>query len=160
MTLADYLEADHVRLDSLLRASVADANHFDADAFEQFRAGLLRHIGLEEKLLLPLARLRRKGEPLPLAAILRVEHAALASLMVPTPDHALVGEIAPLLLRHNAREEGADGLYQQCLALAGPEGKVLLARFRVTPPPPLARHFDGPGVHRSAADALRAAETK
>jgi hypothetical protein len=156
--LARYLADDHARLDALLRASVADEQQFDHDAFEQFRAGLLRHIGIEEKLLMPDASRRRDGEPLPLAALLRLEHAALAALMVPTPDHALVREIAGLLGPHNVREETADGLYEQCAALAGYDAETLLERARATPPPPLAKHFDGRGVHRTAAAALHAAE--
>ena len=156
--LARFLADDHARLDALLKASVANPQHFDIEAFEKFRAGLLRHIGIEEKLLLPYARRQREGAPLPIAAILRIEHSALASLMVPTPDPALVGEIAGLLTQHNAREEGADGLYEQCAALAGEDAATLVQRARSTPAPPLAKHFDGRGVHRTAAEALRAAE--
>jgi hypothetical protein len=155
--LLTYLEEDHARLDALLRASIADRQRFDVEAFEQFRAGLLRHIGIEEKLLLPHARRRRDGTPLPLAAILRTEHAALAMLMVPTPDRALAGEIADLLALHNAREEGAGGLYEQCVALYGSDAESLLEKARATKPPPLAKHFDGRGVHRTAAAALQAA---
>jgi hypothetical protein len=141
MTLASYLAADHARLDALLRTSVADG--FDADSFEQFRAGLLRHIGIEEKLLPPLP------------AIARSEHAALVSLLVPTPDAALAGEIARLLATHNAREEGPDGIYA-----ALPSDDALLARAQATPPPPLARHFDGLGTVRTAAEALERARKR
>lgn len=155
--LARYLEDDHVRLAALLGAAIADEQRFDSEAFEQFRAGLLRHIGIEEKLLLPAAR-RRQGAPIAAAAILRVEHSALASLMVPTPDRALVAEVARLLERHNAREEGDDGVYAQCTALAAGEEQSLLERARKTPPPPLARHFDGAGTYRTADEALRAAQ--
>jgi hypothetical protein len=154
--LARYLEEDHARLDALLRASVADEQQLDIDAFEQFRAGLLRHIGIEEKLLLPL--LRRQAELRSVVATLRVEHAALASLMVPTPDRSLAREIAGLLAEHNTREEGPSGIYEQCAALAGLEAEALLERAQATPPPPLAKHFDGSGAHRTAAEALRAAE--
>jgi hypothetical protein len=137
---------------------VANEAAFDHAAFEEFRAGLLRHIGLEEKLLLLHAR-AKKGAPLPITRTLRVEHAALASLLVPTPDRALVGEIEGLLERHNQKEEGDAGLYAECAAL-GPkdEDGELLERMRATPPPPLAKHFDGKGAHRSAAAALAAAE--
>jgi hypothetical protein len=155
--LAQYLADDHARLDSLLRASIADEQRFDAEAFEQFRAGLLRHIGIEEKLLLPEAR-RRRGEPLALARALRIEHAALASLMVPTPDRGLAREIAGLLEGHNAREERDGGVYEECVELLGDEAAELLGRIRATPAPPLAKHFDGRGTCRTAADALSAAE--
>jgi hypothetical protein len=156
-SVESYLEDDHRRLDGLLRVALADSSHFDVVAFERFRASLLRHIGIEERLLLPLARRQRGGEPLPVAPVLRVEHGALASLLVPTPDRALALEIASLLHRHNAREEGPDGAYAQCAELAGREAESLLAKMRDTPEPPLAQHFDGQGVYRSAAGALQAA---
>jgi hypothetical protein len=156
--LARYLEDDHARLAALLRAAIADERRFDTASFEEFRAGLLRHIGIEEKLLLPAAR-RRRGAPIADAATLRLEHSALASLMVPTPDRALVAEITRLLEWHNAREEGDDGVYAQCTALATDEEQSLLEQSRATPPPPLAKHFDGAGVHRTADEALRAAES-
>ncbi|MGZ3405282.1 MAG: hemerythrin domain-containing protein, partial [Polyangia bacterium] len=109
--LRRYMTDDHQRLDALLDRATADAGHFDAEAFERFRAGLLRHIGIEEKILLRDARQRRGGEPLPVAARLRVEHAAIASLLVPTPDAALAGEIRQLLEAHNVLEEADGGLY-------------------------------------------------
>lgn len=105
------LTADHRRLEQLLERAVADAACFDHAAFEQFRAGLLRHIGIEEKILLPDARRRRGGEPLLVARALRIDHAALASLLVPTPDAALVSEIRSVLATHNGLEEGEGGLY-------------------------------------------------
>jgi hypothetical protein len=156
--LSRYLIEDHARLHRLLAAAIANPDHFDCDAFEQFRAGILRHIGIEEKILLPDARRRRDGEPLPIGETLRAEHAALASLLVPTPDPALAREIEALLRRHDAREEGPGGLYELCETLAGDDEELLLARARAASPPPLARHFDGQGTMRTAAEALRAAE--
>jgi len=154
MNVQRYLTEDHQRLDQLLHAAIADEQRFDRDAFEELRAGLLRHIGIEEKLVLPHAR-RKNGEPLAIARALRIEHAALASLLVPTPDHALVRQIAALLQQHNEKEEGPNGLYAQCASLGMDDltEEVLAAR-----PPPLAKHFDGAGVHRTATAALAAAE--
>ena len=156
--LSRYLLDDHTRLDALLLKSVADPARFDHAAFESFRSGLLRHIGIEEKLLLPAARKQNGGKPLPLAHALRVEHAALASLMVPTPDVALVEEIRRLLLRHNPREEGSEGLYAVCESLLGSEALTLLERAKAMPAVRTAPHFDGPAAHRTAESALRSAE--
>ncbi len=153
--LSQYMAADHARLEALLERSVADPDRFDAASFEEFRAGLLRHISIEEKILLADARRRRGGEPLPVAKLLRVEHGALASLLVPTPDHALVAEIRTLLRSHDAREEGPGGLYEACERLAGDEASALLERARKAPAVPVAAHFDGPGAKRTAAGALR-----
>jgi hypothetical protein len=151
------MAAEHARLEALLDQSVADPARLDSAAFEAFRAGLLRHIGIEEKILLADARRRRGGEPLPEARKLRAEHGALASLLVPTPDHALVREIRTVLGPHDAQEEGPGGLYETCERLAGADVSALLERAKNAPPVPVAAHFDGEGVHRTAAGALRGA---
>ena len=153
--LSQTMAAQHERLEALLERSAADPARFDLAAFEEFRAGLLRHIGIEEKILLVDARRRRGGEPLPVARQLRVEHGALASLLVPTPDHALVAEIRALLRPHDAREEGPGGLYETCEQLAGDDLSELLERVRKAPRVPPAAHFDGVGAQRTAAGALR-----
>lgn len=155
--LRRYMTDDHARLDALLAAATA-GDGFDAGAFERFRAGLLRHIGIEEKILLSDARARRGGEPLPRAARLRVEHAAIASLLVPTPTPAIAAELRALLDAHNALEEGAGGLYDELDALAAGDAERLLERARAAAEPPMARHFDGAGVMRTAAEALALAE--
>ena len=156
--LARYLEEDHERLERLLDQAVADPARFDHDAYVRFRAGLLRHIGIEEKILLADARQRRGGEPLPIARDIRVEHGAIASLLVPTPDAPLVGEIRALLARHNPREEGPEGMYAVCEALAGEEAALLLEQARTAPEVPMAKYFDGPRAIRSAAEALERAK--
>lgn len=150
------LARDHARLEALLARSTEDPGHFDHEAFEEFRAGLLRHIGIEEKILLPDAKRRRAGVHLPLAQRLRVEHGALAALLVPTPDAALVGEIRSILREHDELEEAPGGLYEQCEQLAGAEGAAILERILAAPSVPVAKHFDGHGACRSAAEALAA----
>lgn len=157
--VTDYLTADHARLHALL-AAAADGLRFDADTFETFRAGLLRHIGIEEKLVFAAARRALGGEPLERALELRVEHGALSSLLVPTPDPALCVEIRSLLSAHDAKEEGPDGVYAACERLFSPsESEALAVRAAAFPEVPLARHFDGPGVHRTAASALASAQS-
>ncbi len=88
---------DHRRLEALLARAVARSDAFDHAAFEKFRAGLLRHIGIEEKILLRESRAARGGEALPSANELRVQHGAIASLLVPTPTPAIVAELRALL---------------------------------------------------------------
>lgn len=52
--ISEFFHADHRRLDGLLqRAIAASGGAVDETAYAGFRAGLLRHIALEEKLLLP-----------------------------------------------------------------------------------------------------------
>lgn len=153
--LATWFAADHARLDALLSRSVADPRAFDLAAFEAFRGGLLKHIALEEKFLLPAARKARGGEPLPLARRLRVDHGAIASLLVPTPDAAIVAELRTILEPHNAVEEGPGGLYQACDQLLAGDAQALLERILAYPDVKVAPHRDGPGVYRTAEEALR-----
>lgn len=126
--------------------------------FEEFRAGLLRHIAIEEKLLLPAARDARGGTPIERAHQMRVQHGAISSLLVPTPDQALCDELASLLAIHDALEEDEDGVYVECASLIGPErGRELLEAARAFPKVRVAKHFDGAGICRTAAQALASA---
>ena len=100
----------------------------------------------------------RGGEPLPIAKQLRADHAALVSLLVPTPSGALIATLRALLAEHNPLEEGPQGVYALCDALAGAAGEVepLLRRLRAAPEVPLAPHFDGPAAHARIASLLAA----
>ena len=80
-----FLADDHARLDLLLQRAFADPNRIDLQAYSEFRSGLLKHIAMEEKVLLPTAQQAQDGEPLPIAAKLRIQHGALAALLVPSP---------------------------------------------------------------------------
>jgi hypothetical protein len=150
--VSQYLAEDHARLDALLARAAAGA--IDMEAFARFREGLLRHIGMEEKILLPAAQQARGGEPLPEAAGLRLDHGALAALLVPTPTPAIVAALRTILSGHNAVEEGPDGVYAACETLAGAEAEALAARLRATPPVPVNRHVDGPLVEGALRRAL------
>ena len=61
--ITDFLVKDHGRLEALLQAAVAQVGSVDQGTYDQFRAGLLRHIGMEEKILLPAVQraLERAG---------------------------------------------------------------------------------------------------
>ena len=108
--IAQWLTADHARLDALLDRATADAAGLDASAYAEFRSGLLRHIGIEEKLLLPAVQRAQSGSPLAVAARLRLDHGALAALLVPTPTPGLMSTIRHILGNHNALEEAGDGV--------------------------------------------------
>ncbi len=155
--LHGFLADDHARLDALLRRALADPNHIDAIAYAEFRAGLLKHIGMEEKILLPAAQRARGGEPLPIAAKLRLDHGALAALLVPSPTLAVVAALRRILAAHNPIEEGPGGLYDTCEELAGAERDTILARLRAAPDVRVARHVDGPRVLAAAHQALKRA---
>jgi hypothetical protein len=111
---------------------------------------------MEEKILLPEARRLRDDVALPIAKQLRADHAALASLLVPTPTREIIAAIRNVLAEHNPLEEGPGGMYDVCEQLVGAELDALMARLRATPEVPLARHFDGPRVHENIEKLLRA----
>jgi hypothetical protein len=128
--ITDYLVADHDRLHGLL-ARACGGGQVDADAFLSFRAGLLRHIAIEEKILFPAVRAARGGEPLPRVRELRAAHSAIASLLVTRPDIDLCGELAYVLGKHDAQEEGPEGVYAECEAVLGlPASRELARRAR------------------------------
>ena len=155
--LTEFLVEDHRRLDGLLQTAVAHPVAVDDRDYAQFRAGLLRHIGMEEKILLPAVQRRRGGEPLPLAAKLRLDHGALASLLMPTPTAAILATIRGILVSHNLLEEGAAGLYETCAALAGSEGEPTLAALRAAPEVTVMPYNDSPAVMNAVRCALERA---
>lgn len=155
--ISRYLAEDHVRLDALLSRAAAGTDGFAREPFDAFRAGLLRHIALEEKILFRAVR-EAGGDDQETRALLRrlrVDHGALASLLVPTPSRALVAEIRVILGPHNAVEDAPGGLYERCDALLAPRAAEIGERMRGYPPVKVAPYNDGPRVLRTAADALR-----
>jgi hypothetical protein len=142
-----FMPEDHVRIDDALKASLLEGGGIDPTSYARFRHDLLRHIGMEEKVLLPDARRRRDGEPLPIAVQLRIDHGQIAKLLVPSPSASLVDRLLEVLARHNAIEEGPDGLYATCDALAGEHAAAIVEQLRAQPAVPVAAHYDGP-LHR------------
>jgi hypothetical protein len=152
-----FLANDHARLDALLHRAGADPTAIDGDAYAAFRAGLLKHIAMEEKVLLPDAQRRRGGEPLPIAAKLRLDHGAIAALLVPTPTPRIIAALRTVLTAHNRIEEGSGGVYEVCEQFAGDEVERLVARLRAMPDVPVASYNDGPRVLAAARRALERA---
>lgn len=144
--LAQFLSEDHQRLDALLQSVIVEPGQVNRDAYDQFRAGLLRHIGMEEKILFPAVQRQRGGEPLPLAAKIRLDHGALATLLMPTPTPAILAAIRRLLADHNALEEEPDGVYDLCDRLAGPDADSLLQSLREAPSVAVMPHSNSPAV--------------
>ncbi len=153
-TIRDYLERDHARLDGLLARAGRDPGHIDREAFGDFRRGLLKHIGMEEKILLPAIQQLRGGEPLPIAARLRLEHGAIAALLVPSPRPAVIRALKAVLARHNQGEEGPNGVYAECDRIADRERAAILNRLREAPEVPAANHVDSDKVEAAARRSL------
>jgi hypothetical protein len=109
---------------------------------------------MEEKMLLPAAQDAHGGEPLPAAAKLRLDHGALAALLVPTPTPTIVNAIRAILAAHNAIEEQAGGVYAACERLAGTAAGRLRARLEGFPEVRVAPHADGPRIMDATRRAL------
>lgn len=139
-----FMSEDHARLDRLLVASEAVSGTIETAAYAVFRHDLLRHIAMEEKVLLRFARAKRGGDALPIATRLRADHGEIAKLLVPSPTPQIVLALRELLARHNSLEEGAGGLYAICDELAVDEWAALLVQLRDLPRVPVAPHYDGP----------------
>ena len=117
--ISQFLCADHARLDDVLRRAAADATRIDHTAYAEFREGLLRHIGMEEKILFPAARSARSGKRIQATAKLSLDHGALVALLVLTPTHSIIAAIRAILDRHNPLEEGAGGIIREMRASIG-----------------------------------------
>jgi hypothetical protein len=143
-------------LEALFRSAVADRLKVDAPTYNRFRAGLLRHIGLEEKTLLPTLH-RLQGKAFPLAAKLRLDHGALAALLMPTPRASILAAIRAILSAHNLLEEGPDGLYEICDHLAESEVGSLVERLRAAPEVKVTAPSDNAAVMKTVCSALERA---
>lgn len=148
------LAADHARLDRLLDQATAEPGATEAASYDGFRRGLLKHIGMEEKILLPAAQRLNSGEPLPIAAKLRLDHGAIAALLVPSPSPRIIAALRAILAAHNQLEEGAGGLYETCDRIAGTEAPEIVRQLSAAPEVPAAPHNDGPKVMPAARRAL------
>jgi hypothetical protein len=144
---------DHARLDALLQRVGGCRSPEELAAYDAFRRGLLHHISMEEKVLLPAAE-RACGAPLPIAAKLRLDHGALAALMMPSPTAAIVRAIKAVLAAHNPIEEAPGGVYDTCERLAGAAADELLANLRATPAVPVKPNLDTPKVFAALRRAL------
>ncbi len=148
-----YLADDHRRLEGFLDRIVSDSGTVDQAVYAQFRSGLLKHIAWEEKILLPAAR-RLRGEPLPVAAKLRLDHGALTALLVPPPSPRLIAAIRSILKSHNPLEEDPGGMYDQCEELAGKEADEILRQIEDYPEVKVLPNVDNEFVLEAARRAV------
>ena len=145
MSLRQWLERDHERLDAILAACLRG----DTSKYVEFRAGLLRHIAIEEKVLFPAIR-KAHGDSELLQQLHR-DHAALCALLVPPPTETEFEQIHRILLEHNPLEENDGGLY--AIAESLPSFDAMADTAYAMPEIPLAPHFDTE-VTRKAIESL------
>lgn len=152
-----YLSDDHRRLEEALNRATRTAGRIELEEFAEFRGGLLRHIGMEEKILLPAAQAARGGEALPLYSRLHLDHGALAALLVLTPTDSIIKAIRKILETHNVIEEGPSGVYSQCEELTDIDSAQILRRLQSFPPVAMAKYSDNTTAIQSARAALQRA---
>jgi hypothetical protein len=154
--LRELLSEDHARLDALLATCLRAEGAFPSEAYDEFRRGLLRHIGIEERILFP--ELRKHQGVTELERQLHRDHAALAALLVPPPTRRELEQIAAILDAHNPLEEVEPGLYEIIERATGEELPTLMERVRAYPQVPLAAHSDSELLRTTIEKLLREAE--
>lgn len=111
--ISTYLSNDHDRLDQLLKQSVTPSGAINNDAYQQFRQGLLRHIGIEEKILIPSLKQNLDEEMKKTLDRIRSDHSAIVALLVPLPSSAIISALKAILTGHNELEEKNGGFYER-----------------------------------------------
>lgn len=152
--LHHFFTTDHHRIDSLLNKACEEHGTINADYYNQFREGLLRHIKMEEKIFFPAAK---KIDPALMDELIpkyRLEHGALTALMVPPPDASLIKVIRYLLEKHDAAEEDPGGMYDVCEALTHEQTDDLLEQLSKVEKVPLHPPNPAPIAMESARRAL------
>lgn len=161
-SIARFLTEDHRRLEQLLDRAGLQGGEIDLVPYEEFRAGLLRHIGMEEKILFPAIQRTQQGQadsllvpPLGSSlARLRLEHGALAALLMPSPTPPILATIRGILRRHDEIEEAPGGPYEVGDNLLSEEAAQVLAALHAAPTVNVMPHSDSPAVTTTLRRAL------
>lgn len=149
--LYQFFEKEHRRIEELLEKATEYPDGIQMEYYHRFRAGLLTHIKMEEKVLFPAAQEANGGVPLNIAAKLRLEHGALTALMVPPPTISLIKVLRYVLDKHDLAEEEPGGMYEICEALTEHRTRELLEQLAYVSEVPVH-------PHNTASFALEAAK--
>lgn len=146
-TVVEFLRRDHARLEELLACARASGDHIDEEPYEAFREGLLQHIAMEEKVLFPQLA-GAEGRLPPDVERLHKDHGWIASMLTIRPAPWIVDEIEQVLEHHNAKEEGAEGVYARVDAAVGSGALDLVERMRNLPRVKVAPYRKGRNAPR------------
>ena len=149
-----FFTTDHRRIEELLDKATEDSSAIQMDYYHKFRTGLLKHIKMEERILFPAAQKANGGVPLPLAAKLRLDHAALTSLMVLPPDTRLIKVLRFILEQHDLLEEQPGGMYEVCEQLTEPETAAVIEQLTHATEVPLQNYNQAGYAFEAAKRAL------
>ena len=145
---------DHRRLDALLVQTRSEIVSGTFTVFDEFRRGLLRHISMEEKVQMPAAARLRGGSALPIAERLRLDHGAIAALLVPPPSRLTITALFAILDKHNLIEEGPGGFYEICENLSATDAQTLIDGIHAVRQVPLSPNINNPNVLDATRRAL------
>jgi hypothetical protein len=152
--LYKFFVEDHRRLEKLLNRATANEPNYEMEAYSAFRGGLLKHIKMEENILIPAAQKARDGKPLAIAQRIRLDHGALVALLVPPPSPIVIRAFHAILAKHNQVEEEQGGLYDLCERLAGTQIDQLMTSLENVQDVPVLPLKDEPIVMEAAKRAL------
>jgi len=152
--LYQYLSSDHDKLDDLLKRATAKSGAIDIEPYAAFRKQLLRHISIEEKIVLPAIARWQGGQESALAERLHLDHSAIVSLMVPPPNPSIILTLKSIFAVHNPLEENPGGLYDTFETLAGPETETMLEALKTAPAVPVLPHNPKPELLEFAKQAV------
>ena len=158
--LSEYLSKDHDRLDELLTRSTAKSGVIDIEAYSEFRKGILRHISMEEKIVLPAIARWQGGRKAALAQRLRLDHGAIVSLLVPPPSPSIVLTLRSIFAVHNPLEEENGGLYELLDSMAGSETEEVLRELQSAPAVAVLPHNEKPDAVETTRLAVERAGYK
>lgn len=148
---------DHHRIEGLLDSATAKPGKIDMEYYSRFRAGLLRHIKMEERILFPAAKSVNKELMESLIPRFKAEHGALTALMVPPPDASLIHAIRFVLQKHDKAEEKPGGMYDVCEKLTRSRTQDLIDQLVDVPEVLLQSHNPAPIALEAAKRALKRA---
>ena len=152
MSPSEYLTHDHRRLETLFDAAMRNGDIVDMTRYDEFRIGLLRHIAIEETIVLPLVRENNGG--FFGDRQLHSEHGAIAALLVPPPTSDVVRALRALLQKHNLLEETHRTLYDILDGCCLDKHPELVERMQQHPNPPLSRNINNPDGYEPARRAV------
>ncbi len=152
--LFQYLADDHDRLDGLLQSAAGRPSEMNMEAYGEFRKGILRHIAIEEKIVLPEIARRQGGKAADVAGRLKLDHGAIVALLVPPPSAAIVATLRLILEIHNVLEEEEGGLYELFEGLVRQESAAVLQKLRSAPVVPVLPYNTQPEVLEATRRAV------
>ncbi|MEO6903832.1 MAG: hemerythrin domain-containing protein [Bacteroidia bacterium] len=156
-SLHQFFEKDHQRIEKLFNKAIEQPDRIEMNYYNQFRAQLLKHIKMEEKILFPAARKANQSVMQEILPQYRLEHGAITALMVPPPTPSLIKVIIYILKKHNIAEEAMEGLYDTCEELTKGQTQELLQQLIVTEEVPIHPPNPAPIAIEAAKRALKRA---